>query len=334
MLQLSVAACFVPNPNPLEDEGSGGETGQSESSGGSTPGTTTEQGDTTSSGSGNVSEDCPRGLECASNAPSNWEGPALVTLSTPGSEPACPAGFELGFQMFSEVSANPAICECSCGPAEEVVCDGRMRIHTGEDCPALGTMTSEVAGTCADFPPAFDPAHHWSLETWVGAGGCEPTTNTTIPEVKTAARLDVCLPGPESRGCVGGVCLNQVSAEARHCVWTLGDVPCPDATDLPEKLLGYSGYEDTRDCLDCACGSPDESCRATAELFSSTDCAADTQTEVVTWDGLGSCVPALAEVVSVRLAFDSVTTTCAPSEPLPVGGLVPIQQTTFCCSPN
>ncbi len=337
MFVLGGAGCFVSNPSGLPGEESDSDSDQTGSSGGSLPGTTVDGADTTS-GSGASSgapQDCARDSACIFDAPAGWEGPGLVALSPPGREPTCPSGSEPGFQMLSEPSADPAACECSCGPVEAVVCDGRVRAHNGAECPVIGAMNFGIDETCAPFPPTFDPSHHWSLETWVDAGGCDPTTETMLPPITVETQIDVCLPGPGGEACEGGVCLPEVNAEARHCVWAPGELPCPHGTGFSEKLLGYGGYDDMRGCLDCSCSSPEESCRASAELYSSADCAAGTQSGVVAWEGRGSCVPAIEEVSSARLVFDpDPQATCDPSEPEPVGSVVPREQMTFCCSPN
>ncbi len=316
---------------------SNGESGQTENTTSLATGTTTEPVVTSGSGaSSGANLNCAADSVCISEVLGGWDGPGLVTVAASGTEPACPTGSELGFQMFSEAQAEPAVCDCSCGAVGEVVCSGEMRIHDGDECPVVGMMNLEVGETCSPFPPAFDPAHYWSLETSVDEGGCEPTTAVVFPPVVAETRLDVCFGGAEEGECEGGVCLpGDNIGEARHCVWAPGDLACPDDTGLSDRLLGYAGFEDNRGCLDCTCASPEGSCRARAELFSSADCAPGTEQGVVAWDGRDSCVLATEGVSSAQLVFDpDPAAECIPSEPQPTGSVVQLQPTTFCCSPN
>ena len=283
------------------------------------------------------------GNTCAPDFPSSWFGPyALVEHPVDGSEPSCPPSFPdlLTIEVYDDLIAPPAECECSCGEPVGASCDGGLlevswtTFESGfpltQPCawPANDTATLDETGT---YVAAVPGPRGWLAEILeapeVDAGGCAALTEENVPEAQFATRVALCAGEPSEADCEGSEAecwpAPEVPATESLCVYRLGDHECPDA--YPQRRVAYESFDDTRACNDCSCGSAEGTCEAQVLLFDGPVVVADLPVD-------GSCTSTTSDVSAVVYAQEPAVAACEPSEPEPVGAAEGSSPVTICCA--
>ncbi|WP_434047499.1 MULTISPECIES: hypothetical protein [Sorangium] len=362
----SPAACLYPEYTFDEPEPSGG-------------------GGSSSSGPG--SEDCSNGADddgdglvdcadpacgdfvCTTAVPEGWSGYFALFDGAPAMDPGCPAAFAAGQPFVGNrgLSAPPARCTCSCGPAQ------------GQRCGDLESIQISVSDAPCGSPwvCAWDLYRipGWARDVCAGPDGvfgggaaCEPNdeclaTREAHPCVASVSATPLeatggsCAPGPvqvevatprwtglgracpaapPGQGCnLGQVCVPRPGApfEGGLCIAKDGDDACPPGA-YTEKHVFFTEIEDDRGCEDdCACGEPSSgTCRTTIALYADpeTDTCDTPLVEVLA----GECANVEGNPTIVgRKVTSSMPTggACAPSGGAATGAARGAAPRTFCC---
>lgn len=356
---VMLASCAVPRDGAGPDETSSSQSGGADDSGsdsGTTGGTTmsmttstststsgshdTDDPSTTSTGSDDGSDGSSSGapeMPCEGTcAPTfeGWHGPA-VALRGVGSQPAPQCEGEFGTELltaWSDVTADVAVCECSCGAAEGTDCGDGVTIHRyTANCVALQD-TYVVGANCLDIPNLNNP-YSWRVETPSPQGGaCDVMSDVELPEPQFLDAVRLCGAEAAPAGtCDEGQCVATPSDEQGGlCYWLEGEHECP----MGERtVLLDGGYSDMRGCTECGCGEPAGECvfegNLVAGAFGSSSCAN------ALWVGLFApeeCTPVEADVYALQMAeLPTPDVACEPSGGQPTGDIAPTGLTTMCC---
>lgn len=171
-----------------------------------------------------------------------------------------------------------------------------------------------------------------SYEDYYGGGGmCEKTEEPDIPMFAWAATIATCrIPDTAMLCGDDGICIPPAPEgfEAQWCMYQQGDLECP-AGPYPNKIVFWSGYDDTRDCSNCTCGTTGSSCEdAQLLVFEEPDCAG---VPIVT---LPANALECTEVVGASFAADMGAEAACPvtSDSVAEGAIAPTGPFTFCCA--
>ena len=232
---LLLTGCTEPNPY-LEDDGSAADsgsvtsTGPSMDSSGSAPTPSpTNTGTTTTGNNGSDTGElgcADQGMECIAAAPTGWTGPFAWLEADASRTVGCEAPFEdMQTQVFSDLDAPAASCDCTCGALEGAVCSGgQMIYHTGSNCGGLPQPAVNLNPSCNPHGGAgWDISGSFEfVPPTVTSGSCDPEPVVEIPDAdfttqhlacgSTFAEADcgagqLCAPSPSDpyypRWCVG-----------------------------------------------------------------------------------------------------------------------------------
>ncbi|MGK3964147.1 hypothetical protein WMF01_26575 [Sorangium sp. So ce1667] len=340
-----------------------------------------------SSSSGDGAEDCANGADddgdglvdcadpacgdfvCTTAVPEGWSGYFALFDGEPAMDPGCPAGFAAGppFVGNRGLSAPPAACACSCGPAQGQEC-GSLKISVSDspcgaswDCAwDLQPIADWASGECAGPDGVFGGG----VACEPGGGGCDarPEAHPCVASVSAEAIVATggsCAPRPvqiqrqdptwtglgracaaaeqTGQGCnLGRVCVPRPPApfEGGLCIAKEGDSACPPGA-YTEKHVFFTGIEDTRGCEDdCACGAPSNgTCPTTIALYS--DTPTNTCETLLVELPAGGCQDLTGNPSIVgRMAMSPGTPTggaCTPSGGTATGAARGASPRTFCC---
>lgn len=302
--------------------GSSGESGAGSGSGGGSGSSNGGSGSGSDSGSGSSSgsdSSSACGGVCADQIPQGWEGP--LEVATGASASTCSGSWAgPATTLSSGLSAQPAVCGCSCGPPTDVSCS--ISVTPGDaSCTAIGASSTYSAGSCVttDYTSLLGSPQ-------ASGGSCAPNPSTTLPPVTWSTAIQSCQPAAAAAGsCTGsGVCLPTLDANFALCIQQAGDVPCPSGA-YGSKLVAYEGVSDSRGCASCTCGGASGvSCGGTWITYSSGSCSTSTGS-----NGLSGCEPGGAGAYSATTSGGS----CVASTPQATGTATASGPITFCCMP-
>lgn len=340
---------FLPACGGPSSSETGGETGNVDTSGSPTSATTqttsdpsTESGETTTedpttetsldSSETGTPGSCPEGSLCGSEPPDGWFGPTIIARVEAGEEaPPCPEDFpDLGPDLLADfLDAPPAVCNCECEPPAAPNCNTNLFVHSPNACTGYVDYVS-VSSMCQNLDVDGFAEFNMYSYYYYNPGMCTAEQSAEIPPIGWGAQITTCSLTDAPLGCeFNGVCIPPPPAdfESTWCIYQQGDVGCP-AGIFNTKQVFFTGAEDTRECSDCSCASPDSSCDG-AELlvFSAADCAGDPLT---TLDANGSCVDIVAQSFAVDFPLQGMCpVTTAPHA---MGTAEPNGEFTFCCT--
>jgi hypothetical protein len=364
------AACLYPE-HTFENEPSGGGAGPS---------------------GGGPTEDCGNGVDdngdglvdcgdpacgafaCVPELTAGWTGYFALFEGAPGADPGCSGGFTATtpppFVGNDGLSAPPAACSCSCGPAAEQECDPLDTITININDAACGSPDASCGGSLTPPPDwtgvckgdgAFrggqltcGPTANDTCSAATGmpcnvsvtvaalaatGGHCSPVIDVQKPSL-TWAKLGRACAAADTRGkgCnVGQVCLPKPDAlfGSGVCIAKDGENSCPPGAYTSQHVF-YTEAADTRDCTGCSCSAPSGgTCPTTVSLYA--DLTQDTCTMKVAEVPAGSCV-ALGNNPTVAGRSASAPgaptgATCIASTATPKGDAKGVNPRTFCCIP-
>jgi hypothetical protein len=115
------------------------------------------------------------------------------------------------------------------------------------------------------------------------------------------------------------------------CIAHANDQTCP-APYTTAKLSIFTGFNDTRTCGTCMCGTPEQSCTGGKAAFSPNhDCTGGISTAVPMDCTLESIQATDQYYAQLTTAPTPVVGACTASSGPPGGTLVPTGPTTLCC---
>lgn len=343
-------------------------------------------------GGGPTTEDCDNGLDdngdgladcgdpacstfaCVPELTAGWTGYFALFEGAPGADPGCSGGFTATtpppFVGNDGLSAAPAACTCSCGPAEGQQCAPLGSLNILVNDAACGSSDANCGGTL--MPPSdwtgscensggfrggqltCGPSTNETCSASTGApcnvsvtinpltasgGQCKPVLGVQKPNL-TWAKLGRACAAEESqgKGCnVGQVCLPKPSAPFASgiCIAKDGDITCPPGAYTSHHVL-YTDAEDTRDCEGCTCTAPSGgTCPTTVSVYS--DLSLDLCSTRVAMVQAGTCnaLSGNPTVAGLTASTPGAPTgaTCASSTATPKGEAKGINPRTFCCIP-
>ncbi|AUX31837.1 MULTISPECIES: hypothetical protein [Sorangium] len=343
-----------------------------------------------SAGGGAGAEDCSNGddddgdglVDCADPAcgdfvcttavPEGWSGYFALFDGEPARDPGCPDAFAAGEPFVGNrgLSAPPARCTCSCGPAEGQACDalGDVLITVsdapcgsahvcaweldkipgwmpntckGPDGVFGGGTTCMPGGRCDASPdgrPCVASVSASAIAATGGACAANPVQVQTEDPRWTRLGRACAAAEPPGQGCnLGRVCVPRPSApfEGGLCIAKDGDNPCPPGA-YTERHVFFTGVEDDRGCKDdCACGAPSGgACPTTITLYSDDD-RIDTCTTPLTELQTGGCedLEGNPTIVGRKAMLPGAPTggACAASGGTATGEARGAAPRTFCC---
>ena len=112
------------------------------------------------------------------------------------------------------------------------------------------------------------------------------------------------------------------------CIYQAGNLACPGG--YTNKSVFYEGFDDTRGCSACTCGTATGNCAGTGtvSLHNKDDCTDDVKTIT-----LGSCDTAVTATHAKYNDGPATNVTCppAPGAGMATGAATPKNPVTFCC---
>lgn len=315
--------------------GSGGAAGDSGGTGGqgaSASGGGTNSGGTNSGGNagvGGTATSCGSdGAECVPAVPADWSGPVLLAMGA-SQLPSCPTAFPTvdPTARYANLNAPAATCGCSCGTPKNPTCTAALlKEYSGPSNACLAETGSHTVGlNCG--PVSFSLSSTSLRASGVlSSGGCTPTPTKSVPTANWGLQARVCTGANIKTDCsTGEVCAPPATAGFDLCIQRSGDQTCP--TSYPTKQVVFAGFDETRGCSACTCGSAAGTCTGTVHLSQQ-----DTCTPSLGSVSLYQCVSVTAGVNFARYAPNAaLNVACPPSTVSPTGAATPKTPTTFCC---
>jgi hypothetical protein len=296
-------------------------------------------------------EDCYNGIDDDCNGLTDCQDPACapVTACVPGisgsngfvagvwvdAAASCPARFDAGETGINATLDPGAGCTgCSCSAT--ISCSANLyKYLTAAACNGDTALTGgSLAGAVSTASPCLASTFNTLTEARVGPfgttnGPCTPQgiAAPTPPTWGTSRKF--CGAGSVGAGCGPGyVCLPK--AVPNHCALALGAKSCP-AGYTKDGGSWYTGFDDTRSCGACACGSQTPgSCQNLLVRFyagTTTTCSAGIHRS------LGPNAKECGFGISCGSAgFDGTPTapTCPPVSAV-TGAAAPTGEQTLCC---
>lgn len=317
--------------------GSSGGAGTGGSAGGSGAGGSSGSGGAGaggSSGSGGTTGNCASlGKQCVPALPSGWLGP--VTLASSAGTPlACGSDYPnqtTTTELLGNLVAPPATCGCTCkNPVIAICSTATLTRYGGNFCTGTGTVV-ETLVKGAVCTPADVPVTSNSVRVSGNfiSGSCQPQPTVQVPPANWGMLGRACSGASTAGTCAGGeICVPPPPATTKACVYHDGDVACP--TGYANKQLFYDGFDDTRSCTACKCGTATGSCigAGTVSLHNTADCS-----DAGTPYDLGACAPS---VPATHAKFNdgpasNITCPIMAGSGTPTGSALPKTPVTFCC---
>ncbi|MBK8720012.1 MAG: hypothetical protein IPN32_35670 [Deltaproteobacteria bacterium] len=362
LLAVVLAACTADNPF-LPDDTSGGEAGSSSGTASTTATSTTATSTTASSttasstttddSSTSATTDAPTTSAdssssgppicfdtCRPLAPAGWTGPVAMIVDTPSDpDPACVDVFDTMSRVaFDDVTADAVTCGCTCGnPVGASCATPTIRRYGQAGCPG-GQLDGTYAVAGCNINVNSPANQYWTGNAPVTGGNCTPTPSVDKPTPSFTRRETACgIAVPDNLGCNDDeVCLAPPLPpyDGRVCIWAEGDVECPADLPYQDRSVLHDDVDDQRDCSTCSCATPEGDCTGNVYLFGTNDCSENPVSSVSL---IGSCNQASNLGVSSALTSAGtppqlpVGLSCDPSEPNPIGEILDVSPTTYCC---
>lgn len=255
--------------------------------------------------------------------PDTWQGPfaidevASCSAEWPFSQADLHAGVDGG--------AFSCACNCTTPPASCTTILNNDNVDLATVCARTDCSAFVMsAGECraASATPSCNSGVRVEVD---GGGPCTPNLQKTRDTPTWTRTAHVCAPNgkvaPSSACKQGEICAPERPASAALCIVHAGSVPCPPGWSDSSSTY-YAGYDDTRDCTGCSCGSGGEPCELEKLYLGCTQ-----------QDGgypvpSGSCEDLLPGY-SYRLL--RTARACTPDGGAPTGALTTTGETTACC---
>lgn len=306
---------------------------------------------------------CEEDRACVAAAPDSWTGPvAVAEAGRDESLPACGGAFPTAvFEGSFEIVAVGE-CECECGTASGLFCDGaRLHQWTQDEasceqgvCPIIGgtcTENSQSVGTNSCSPINDVMKDGGFLQAQFGqlqGGSCGAATASSNLEQPYFARdVRVCAAAVDEQAACpdGSACVAAPPAgfEASLCIVKQGVHECSADGPYSERRIRYAGLEDSRSCSadSCECTAPTGSCGGEIRLTDGGEFEGCTTVRATLKPGFGpvgnganlcQSLPSDAEMVTYQVDLDNKS--CR------VGGAASIEgdvtgtgAVTLCCMP-
>lgn len=254
--------------------------------------------------------------------PAGWSGPTAVARGDDA--PACAGDTpNVELVLFEELTADPALCDCACGPAEGVDCTATaftISLFDQDDCIELEETPVSVVGQCVGNFGGINSAHYTDAAPDVSAASCVPIdSGATLPMPVWGRHLVGCGPVEPEQG---------APVDSEICIYQAGDHACPEGP-YAEKSVWFAQIEDTRACAACTCGPVDVAdCNEVVKGYSEANCQGNP--DDIPLEPM--CVNAPVDFTTVIVESVAPTGSCAPSAEA-TGDAVPADPTTVCCIP-
>ncbi len=260
-----------------------------------------------------------------------WNGPIVLFEGAIAQDPGCtvsfPAEAYLGHAGLVPEPASCAACTCT---TPQVSCTTNPLSFGDATCATvLGSFPQPTPGQCQSITIPSMTAGVSAMAPTAVAGACTPSGGMAMlppPNWQTVGRA--CGVLGEGKGCATTEsCVPKPSTpfEAGLCVYTTGDMPCPQA--FPQKHVFDDDVVDNRDCSPCSCGAAMATCTATTTIHNNSTCGGNP----LSLPNDGSC-HAINTGSSIKVSVNG-TGSCAPSGGQPMGTIsVGPSKTTVCCT--
>lgn len=230
--------------------------------------------------------DCQADWECAVPAPAGWEGPVAVYVGDPSQVPTCaPTWDEPPLEGGTALDAPAAICNpCGCD-APDISCSiGDVDLYAFNGCGNWEhELTPPAAGSCYPFSYGGGDLSAAIGHTGTPQPGASCAENgggvQSVPAYTWTEAALLCRGDLVWGGCGTNLCAPRPDGTFRRCVFIAGPASC--SFPYTDELTIFTTVQDTRDCSDCACGSPtDIVCGGTTELWEDAGCGGAPQMTV------------------------------------------------------
>ena len=266
--------------------GTGGAGGSSSSGSGGAGGaaSTASSSSSASSSSGSV---CGGGM-CYTQPQGGWTAPFELFTGT-NVPPVCPPSSSQVWKGGQNLDAPPATCgACTCTPPAGDACSQPVAsISTGSACGTTtkGCASGHLSSVCSQLSSNCTGGNGGTFVTITStpSGACTPSAGTTLVVEATWTPTFVACQADNPVSCnSGGICLPNPSAGGspfQICVSTPGaQATCP-APYTTMTMVIDTGFDDTRGCTACACGSLEGVCNGGEAIISAdSTCAGGTAT--------------------------------------------------------
>lgn len=300
-------------------------------------------GDETDGGStGEMGPSCdPETHSCNELAPEGWSGPGAIVITDDLEDSACGGAFgETALTVFSNLHADDATCDCSCGNPQGGSCKGTgsIRHYPIAEFPNSYWQNIQACTIPGGDPFVFslgavyefastDPGRVLTDANVSSSGGsCTPALASDFPEPSFKLRIDACLPTDAQEDCNEyEACQPKIIAPFDGvCIWQPGDLECPAATPYTERTVYHQSFTDERACNDCTCSKPQGSCNPEITLWRLGG--------IKTVPADGTCTDLDASYTGVSFdPGDPQWGPCTPSGGELSGEVSPAEPVTFCC---
>ncbi len=286
------------------------------------------------SGGGGGSTACAAlGKVCLPLVPTGFLGP--VTLSSGATPPpACSADYPTptvaGGLFYDGLQAPTAACDCTCNTPVGAICStATLRSYTGlAKCLSGSKKIADLVqgGVCT-------PVTISGIASWIRAkgnfvsGSCVPQPSKILGTPSWSLQARACGGASFAGACPGGqVCAPATSLNT--CVYQAGNLTCP--AGYANKQIFYDGFNDSRDCTTCSCGTATGQCdgSGTVSFHNAMDCS-DSSLKTIS---LGSCEKESKGKYAKYNDGPPSNVSCPPSGGVATGNVTPANPVTFCCT--
>lgn len=265
---------------------------------------------------------------CTPAVPGGWTGPLYVIDATDPVD--CPAGFPQQNLGFRGLSADAAVCGCSCDETAGD-CHVSFGLSLAPGCGGPIVSGTLEDGSCYDYYNPVGANVRMSAQLAGEPASCTTTLGLdTIPEASWETASTLCAIPMRGGDCGADDCVAESpdGFATQLCISSDGDIDCPGG-EWTSRTVVYRGLEDTRACQGCTCDGP-TSCEGHAFAYSDTTCG-DAPQEVE-FDGCTSIEAPPGYSVGATIENGSCQASTA-AEVTAVGQANPTGPLTLCCAP-
>ncbi len=297
--------------------GAGGATGGTSGSGGS---------------AGSTASCSSLGKQCVPAVPSGWSGPVAMA-SGPSTPPACTSEYPTQTTsgvLADNLSADPATCGCTCkNPVIAICSTATLNVYGGGTCGSTGNKVADLVNGSKCTAASLDSlATHMRATGNFISGSCVAQPSEQVPSATWGLQARACGGASTAGACSGGQLCVPPAATFEMCIYQAGNLACP--AGYTNKSVFYEGFDDTRGCTACTCGTATGNCvgTGTVSLHNKNDCTDDVKTI-----DLGTCASAVTATHAKYNDGPATNVTCppAPGAGMSTGTATPKDAVTFCC---